>query len=398
MGDGSVEQAVLEAQRQAVGWGPAYRSSNKDEHTIFSGKFISPELPEEKKGQYAYGLAVLSDDGCNVKVGESIIHQRVGQRQHLPSLGESFHELQVILAPGEPVDLQVEYSNVIYDDDPKSPGYPDIDGCSLFLYLIPMGIAVDANRDGKIAFSGENRDFTSEQAPFRFWCNDDNDQDGEGEESLSGAADSTDDEIRSLRDLEDFTRLHLYIGAFQDAIANGRIQIGLEWRQASAGSPSIKLYRAAEPDGGDKYLKRDNTEYYAGLQQASPFKAALGTIGATPDFKFPSSFWQSTGSGIPALGADSPKRCVLFEGATEGKGVLAMTFWQAGQKIGEGGRCWLEIKNIKKMYQRVDSAVAHPWEDVAFEPVSNEPKEDIIIFVHGWRMSPNGAGSFAETM
>jgi hypothetical protein len=34
----------------------------------------------------------------------------------------------------------------------KSPGYPDFDGRSLFLYLIPTGIAVDVSRDGTILF------------------------------------------------------------------------------------------------------------------------------------------------------------------------------------------------------------------------------------------------------
>jgi hypothetical protein len=116
---------------------------------------------------------LLSDDGCNVKVNGSLIHERLGKGQHLPNIGDSFHVLQTALAPGEPTDITVDYSNIIYIDDPESPDYPDIDGCTLFLYLIPAGIAVDANRDGTIAFSGVERDTTSQDAPFRFWINDD---------------------------------------------------------------------------------------------------------------------------------------------------------------------------------------------------------------------------------
>ena len=88
----------------------------------------------------------------------------------------------------------------------KSPGYPDIDGRSLFLYLIPMGIAVDVNR----------------------------------------------------RDLEGFARLHLVIGCLQKAIADGTIEVGLEWRDVGqkGGSPSIKAYQAAEVDGGSEYVKK----------------------------------------------------------------------------------------------------------------------------------------------
>ena len=149
-GDGSITQARLEAQRQAMGTGPAHRSSEKDDSRTFSGKYTPPELPEDKKGRFVYGLAVFSDDGCNVTVGGSSIQQRLGQAQHLPDIGTSFQVLETVLAPGEPIDITVNYSNIIYNDDPKSHDYPDIDGCTLFLYLIPAAIAVDANRDGII--------------------------------------------------------------------------------------------------------------------------------------------------------------------------------------------------------------------------------------------------------
>ena len=64
--DGSITQARLEAQRQAMGAGPAYRSSEKDDFRTFSGRYTPPELPEDKKGRFVYGLALFSDDGCNV--------------------------------------------------------------------------------------------------------------------------------------------------------------------------------------------------------------------------------------------------------------------------------------------------------------------------------------------
>ena len=162
--DGSVTQARLEAQRQAMGAGPAYRSSEKDDFRSFSGRYTPPELSEDKKGRFVYGIALFSDDGCNVSVDGSLIHKRVGEAQHLPHIASSFHVLQTALAPGEPVDITVNYSNIIYNDDPKSRDYPGIDGCTLFLYLIPAAIAVDANRDGAIAFSGEARDTTSQDA------------------------------------------------------------------------------------------------------------------------------------------------------------------------------------------------------------------------------------------
>jgi len=138
MADGSVTQARFEAQRQAASGGLPYRSYKKGDRSSFSGKYTPPELPDDKKGRFVYGLALFSDDGCNVTVDGSLIHERMGQGQHLPNIGDSFHVLPTALAPGEPVDITVDYSNIIYDDDPDSPGYPDIDGCTLFLYLLPV--------------------------------------------------------------------------------------------------------------------------------------------------------------------------------------------------------------------------------------------------------------------
>ena len=162
-------------------------------------------------------------------------------------------------------------------------------------------MAVDANRDGVVKYVGSGNnpaaqgkptDKTDETKPFRFWLNDDNDGTEDGSEVIGAVADSSDNEIKSYRDLEDFTRLQFYIGGLQDAIRSGDIEVGLEWRNVQESnpqgvSPSIKIYRAAEAIGGDKYLRNDNNKYYAALQTATPFKTALGTIDGNGGFKFP---------------------------------------------------------------------------------------------------------------
>jgi hypothetical protein len=240
-------------------------------------------------------------------------------------------------------------------------------------------------------------------SPFRFWCNDDDDGTGDGAESNSGPGDSSDNEIKSFRDLEDFTRLHLYLGGLQDAVAGGTLQVGLEWRNTT-GNPSIKVYRAAEPTGGDEYLRNDNNEYFAALQTATPFKTAMRTVDGAGGFKFPSSFWQSTGSGIPAFSQNNPTRHMLFEGVTEGKGQLVITIRKGSEKIGEGPGVWLDLLNIKKMYERAKGTpldgLTAPFESYSSQPnppptayvedpnghVFSEPyNEDnsLIVFVHG---------------
>ncbi len=46
----------------------------------------------------------------------------------------------------------------------------------------------------------------------------------------------------------------------------------------------------------------------------------------------------------------------------------------------------------------LDTATNHPWTPDQFESDPNESSTDAIVFVHGWRMSPDSAGNFAETM
>ena len=378
--DGSVTQARLEAQRQSRGVGPAYRSSEKDDFRSFSGRYTPPELPEEKKGRFVYGLALFSDDGCNVNVDGSLIHERIGKPQHLPHLFDSFRVLETALVPGEPIDITVNYSNIIYNDDPKRHDYPDIDGCTLFLYLIPAAIAVDANRDGTIAFSGEARDTTSQDAPFRFWCNEDNDglPNSEGEVIGPSFPDHEDGVIQTARDLEDFTRLWLKFEAFQKEISEGTYTLGLKWKEAT-GSPAIKLYKSTDTNGSDSYLKDEA----AALSQISGADTeTIGTVAGETSLILPKDLWSSS--------SGQEKSCLLFEASQEGRGQLVLTIEKPdGTEIGEGPGLWLDLKNVKKMYQSSENNI--------FEQPPDETKQ-AILFVHGWNMSPDGSRNFAETM
>src|SRR5947207_8600156 len=71
--------------------------------------------------------------------------------------------------------------------------------------------------------------------------------------------------------------------------------------------------------------------------------------------------------------------------------------WKDNHKIGETEGVWLDLKNIKTMYQHQALGGPDPWNGVQFEPPAEEQTE-ALIFVHGWRLSPNDAANFAETM
>ncbi|MEI8341115.1 MAG: hypothetical protein WCH43_06205, partial [Verrucomicrobiota bacterium] len=278
-------------------------------------------------------------------------------------------------------------------------------------FIFSPKLAVDANRDGTI---DPGTDQTSAQKPYRFWCNDDDDS-NEQDHPGSNAKDSDSNTIVSMRDLEDFARLHIYIDSMHDAIVSGTISVGLEWRNVTSGSPSIKVFAAAENDGGDQYLK---TVLGAGNQATGNAATALGNVTNGGVFQFPVSFWQADAmSGRPVISDDQRNRYLLFEGCSEGKGQLVLTYWKNGRKIGECGSVWIDLKNIKKMYERAISTpdtVIRPYnssnstiDDLGFHytidssnayqaPVDEQ--KTALVFVHGWNMSYNDYVNYSETM
>ena len=90
----------------------------------------------------------------------------------------------------------------------------------------------------------------------------------------------------------------------------------------------------------------------------------------------------------------------------------------AGNQIGEGPGIWLDIVNIKTMYDRAiaSDTFNQPWtyptassvrsygmgvssdpQGYPFQPAADETSE-ALVFVHGWKMLPQDIYSFGETM
>ncbi|MGA7213268.1 MAG: hypothetical protein WBX20_03590 [Terrimicrobiaceae bacterium] len=195
------------------------------------------------------------------------------------------------------------------------------------------------------------------------------------------------------------TRLHLYIGGgLQDAIADGTFSVGLECRNTNGTNLAINVYQAAEADGGDNYLRTS----LGGINQSTGAAAtALGTVSSGASFRLPSSFWEADPIlGKPTSSAENPNRYLIFEGVTEGKGQLVITFWKGTEKIGEGGGVWLDLMNIKKMYVRAkgtpETNIDAPWDDYpsldtgfvsdlnGYEFVKpQDEQKKVLIYVHG---------------
>jgi hypothetical protein len=277
----------------------------------------------------------------------------------------------------------------------KDPSNPQAQWEPHGIMLVPAELMVDGNRDGEMSFDDpliHDLDQTSEEKPYRFWVNDDDDGAGgdSGEHVPPSSPDYADGTIRSIRDLEDFARLHVNLAGLEASLESGSIKAAFEWKQTS-NNPKIKIYRAAS--AGTDYL---TSEAKAASTLLFPFRDTLGEVVPGVPLFMPQDFWVSTSqfSNVPKT---LPTGRFLFEGSGEGKGRLVLSFWKDGRKIGETAGIWLELRNIKTFYQHQVLGGLDPWAGFSFEPVAEETKE-LLVFVHGWRLSPNDTANFAETM
>jgi Alpha/beta hydrolase of unknown function (DUF900) len=328
----------------------------------------------------------------------------------------------------------------VYAIDPKGVDPMDANAASRYpnqngtYSVVPYNaeLAADANRDGQIALSIQDpSDVTSATAPFRFWINDDDD----GETSIQtigtvavtrpdesdrvpiSTMDYTRHQIVSLRNLEDFARLWINLSGLQSSLteANPSIQIGLKWQADYTGTPAINVYLAADTNGSNSYLTNGTA---AQNQLAGGFNNALldvngkQTVDTSGTFIFPAGYFSS-------LALASPTLHLLFEGAGEGSGHLVVVLLdQNGGEIATGPGVWLDLKNIKKMYQRGFSTAGNTTEPYTytdtlvgpnitlgtdpnasqtFSPPSDETPQ-CIVFVHGFNITYDESTNYAETM
>src|SRR5205085_936110 len=144
-----------------------------------------------------------------------------------------------------------------------------------FLLVAGCHILVDANRDGTI----DDKDETTSNKPFRFWLNNDRDREGvfdagelDDDDPANGASDADTPGIENIRDLEDFTRLHICVPTDFNP-TNGEWRIEVLFTETS-GTPKIGLYEAVKP--GTEYL----TDPASAMEQKA--KPSIGQIASSP--------------------------------------------------------------------------------------------------------------------
>jgi hypothetical protein len=271
-------------------------------------------------------------------------------------------------------------------------------------------LQLDVNHDGTMDLSFGGPDNTSEAHPFAFWINDDTDEGGfplsPGKEEFS--PESPDYAysnpqhgnglpcMRSQRDLEDYARMWI---CGLPALTNSNYQITLSWTNVQKGNPSIALFQAVETDGGVSYLTETNV---AATQLVIPGPGrSIGQVVNGQAFVFPANYF-----------SDGMTKSLLFEGASVGSGELRLTIFQGTNIIAQTS-AWVELDRVKDMFERAHIEGAPSTNNVPptvslndestykeddFVPVNTDDGKQLVVFVHGWRLTEWTAENFAETM
>jgi hypothetical protein len=287
--------------------------------------------------------------------------------------------------------------------------------------VVPISaeLMVDANRDGEMSFDDQavqDADQTSQEKPYQFWVNDDQDNVAigtiptsyvDGETISATNPDSGQPNILTPRDLEDWTRLWISFQDVREIVKDPLNQVELRLLRSEGQSPLIKVCLAAQSGGGWSYL----TNAGAATAQISPvFGKTYGPIG--PDgFNLKSIADVDWANG---LAATDGKLYLLFEGVAEGKGILQVRIKRDGQVLVQYPDLFLDIKNVRRMYERAKITVEapeipDPWDNPQppalqwtsdpwqWPPDVHATSDDAIIFVHGWRMTYAEYLSWADT-
>ena len=303
---------------------------------------------------------------------------------------------------------------------------PDLtDGPAAACVVNVIKLELDVNHDGNMDGRYNGPDSTTEGRPFVFWVNDDYDRRHEigcpfnctfEEDDLDPAQDDlalrvpdhaysylllpanvTVPGIPCRRDLEDYARLwttgveHLLPGLPVEGV------VELAWRTTSPQNPTLRVFRAAETDGGTNYLANEEV-----AQQQLGFGLYQGLVAPGSALRL------NAASLLPST------EKYIFCATSRGHGELVLRV-RVGNAVLVETSAFIQTKGIKEMYERWtagDSARVAPLplarpasEDLPrgvapFEyPYSHaqDTNKNYILFVHGWNLDRYQRDRFAET-
>ena len=262
--------------------------------------------------------------------------------------------------------------------------------------VIKMQTDADHNSIMDLTFAGQ--DNTSENHPMVWWLNTDNDEPGSNgglDKDVNAPAlpDYGYGQIRSLRNLEDFARLWICGVPTLPTNQNYSVQIG--WSQIDSGAPELRLYWATETNGGIGYL----TNITTASQQIIDYNFPIGEITPTNSLSLPISVF-----------TNNVNRYFLFEAGAEGKGALTLTISQGTNIIAQTST-WFDFHDITDLYeQALVTNVIQTWPEMvqqdtnssfqvlSYPTASTGDSNQLVVFVHGWRMTDFDWNTFSQSM
>jgi hypothetical protein len=272
-----------------------------------------------------------------------------------------------------------------------------------------ISLNIDANHDGTMDLSYYSTDQTTVHHPFRFWVNNDHDEPASGsnpDRDLNAwgvppqhPLDYTDGAIHCQRNLEDFARL--WACGLPKLPPSQGYTIAFSM-SASSGNPAINLYAAItnSADYLSSTLAASNqfTKQYLGGQLMMDYSKKLGTISTSQSYNLPLS-----SDGAPQY------TNFLFEGAGIGVGQLTLTITRYATNVIAQTGAWIDLRDIQDMVEHVHITNPLPsppystltdqsaYTEDNFVPVDGADGKGLIVFVHGWRLTPWVAENFAQT-
>jgi hypothetical protein len=274
--------------------------------------------------------------------------------------------------------------------------------------LLPVSIAVDANRDGTIDFSGS--DETSSTNPYRFWKNPQTTGTGTIQSSGNNGLYTPARPNDGLCNLDNFTRLNISVDdRTWGLIHDGMIQLALKWKSLTEGAPSLYLYRNGDDSGLLSYLW---DSWHAENQIHGSNNQTIGIVQGNSPLSLNDLLLENydNWNTIP----------LLFEATGIGSGQLELVFLDpSGTQIAEGPSVWMNLVDIKSMYQQwqaTPTTLAPPYNDAVNPPADAnnsgyqlmparplfqqalDETNSVFVFVNGSNESLDYSTTTAETV
>ncbi|NNG00153.1 MAG: alpha/beta hydrolase [Desulfobacteraceae bacterium] len=350
-------------------------------------------------------------------------------------------------------------SKVQSDDDFVIAVEMDPDGDGEYGYIckdtvrvsvIKLELAVDLDRDGTVEFGRNSSDRTSTEKPFRFWLNDDYDvvvDEGVVREEMTACAPPANpdkkvceqmdaapnwcesnstinytcppissniatDKLKTIeceRDLEDFAPLAIKIeGLPRDGNGRFTLPLGFDIRLKAKGL-SANFFEGKWIAGTDYLWVEDVMKkqvegsaealHLLELRESNGEKSLLQHAQIFDDDNIARTIFEGTGTSF------------TYNGLVEDAGI-ELSIVNSEKKVLLSDKAYIQLMELKHYYNHysvgtgymaepettAENVHEYPTSNYIYMPIfKDEPTEDYLLFVHGWRMLYHERIDFAET-